>query len=308
MNLNYENTTFTAVKDIKIPDLFYNRLKSGIETIDDLFGDGVLPGSAITMTAPAGCGKTTFLLQMLEGLSNQGFNTAYASGEENSYQLAYTCNRISVRSVKVANETDIDTLSELMADFDIMVIDSFQALTSKEKMNTRELERYAVSKLTRAAKDNECTVIFVMHLTKDGKLKGSTIVPHTVDVNMEIAIEGEFEDGLRKIFFSKNRFGALNEVILSLGGTGYDFGKAVVIEEADKVPAKKNNKEAELETILNMKEPPHLNANRVMKKLDCDYNHAYNRLRDLVMNDKLMKFGKGKEATYKHIEPTLVEV
>ena len=68
MNLGYDTTKFQSVSNIKIPDLFYRRYKSGIDTIDDLFGEGVLPGSAITMTAPAGCGKTTFLLQMLEGL------------------------------------------------------------------------------------------------------------------------------------------------------------------------------------------------------------------------------------------------
>ena len=61
MNLNYEATQFKAVKEIKVPDLFYRRYKSGIEVVDELFGDGILPGSSITLTAPAGCGKTTFL-------------------------------------------------------------------------------------------------------------------------------------------------------------------------------------------------------------------------------------------------------
>ena len=306
MNLGYDTTQFQSVSNIKIPDLFYRRYKSGIETIDDLFGEGVLPGSAITMTAPAGCGKTTFLLQMLEGLSKQGYETAYASGEESAVQLAFTCNRITVKSVKVANETDIDTLCDAMKQFDVLVVDSFQALTSTKKMNRAELERHAVSRLTRAAKDTECTVFFVMHLYKDGKLKGSTIVPHTVDVNMEIAVEGEFEDGLRKIHFSKNRFGALNEVVLSLGHAGYDFGNPVKINDSDKAPSKKNRKQTEFEAILDMKEPPHISIDRVMEKLNCDYNTAYNRLRELVLNNKLEKFGKGKTSIYKHTTTTAV--
>ena len=301
MDLKLKDTEFQAVKNVVIPDLFYRRYKSGIESIDDLFGDGILPGSAVTLTAPAGCGKTTFLLQVLEGLSKNGYETAYASGEENTFQLAFTCNRLKVKNVKVANITDIDTLADRMIDYDVMVVDSFQALSTGKKMNSRALEKYAVSRLTQAAKETECTIFFIMHLTKAGKLKGGTIVPHTVDVNMEIAIEGEVSDCARKIYFSKNRFGPCNELCLSLGANGYDFGNPIVIEEGEKkAPGKKKQKDAELAKVMGLTEPPHLTAERVMELLDCDYNRAYNRLRELVMNDKMVKIGKGKTAIYKH--------
>jgi predicted ATP-dependent serine protease len=297
MDLNYDNTQFKAVKEITIPDLFYRRYKTGITVVDELFGDGILPGSAITMTAPAGCGKTTLLLQILEGLTMNGYETAYASGEENTYQLAFTCNRLKVKNVKVGNETDIDTLAEQMKHFDVMVVDSFQALTTKKKLNSRALEKYAVSKLTRAAKDTECTIFFIMHLTKDGKLKGGTIVPHTVDVNMEIGIEGEIADSARKISFAKNRFGALNEVTLFLDAKGYDFGNPVKVEETEtKAPSKKNRKKQELAKIMTVEGST--TAQEVMKLLNVEYNRAYNLLRELVMNGKMEKEGKGQSATY----------
>ena len=297
MDLKYENTQFKAVKDIVIPDLFYRRYKSGIEVVDELFGDGILPGSAVTLTAPAGCGKTTFLLQLLEGLTKNGYETAYSSGEENTYQLAFTCNRVKVKNVKIANETDIDTLCDVMKDFDVLVVDSFQALTTKKKMNSRALEKYAVSRLTRAAKDTECTIFFVMHLTKDGKLKGGTIVPHTVDVNMEISIEGEIADSARKISFAKNRFGALNEVTLFLDSKGYDFGNPVKVEESEnKAPSKKNRKKADLDKIMSTNSTT--TAQEVMKLLNVEYNRAYNLLRELVLNGKMEKNGKGQSATY----------
>ena len=301
MDLNYDNTQFKAVKEITIPDLFYRRYKTGITVVDELFGDGILPGSAITMTAPAGCGKTTLLLQILEGLTMNGYETAYASGEENTYQLAFTCNRLKVKNVKVGNETDIDTLAEQMKHFDVMVVDSFQALTTKKKLNSRALEKYAVSKLTRAAKDTECTIFFIMHLTKDGKLKGGTIVPHTVDVNMNITIEGDIDDNARKIFFTKNRFGPLNELTLFIGKNGYDFSAPVKVEESEKkAPSKKGRKAKDLEAILNITEPPHLTADRVMTELGVEYNRAYNLLRELVLDGKIDKYGKGKSAIYKH--------
>lgn len=302
MNLNYTNTNFKTVSDIKIPDIFYRRYKSGISVMDDLFGEGILPGSSITMCAAAGCGKTTLLLQLLEGLSKNGYNVGYSSGEENTYQLAFTCNRIGVKKVAVANMTDIDELVDVMDDLDALVVDSFQALTTTKKMNSRALEKYAVSKLTRAAKDKECTVFFIMHLTKDGKLKGGTIVPHTVDVNMNIEIDGDIDDNARKIFFTKNRFGALNELTLFIGANGYDFSAPVKIEESEnKAPSKKSKKKEELKKILDMKEPPLINCDRVMGTLGIDYMRASYLLRDLVNNSKMVKYGKGKSAIYKLI-------
>lgn len=301
MNLNYKTTDFVNIADIEIPDIFYRRYKCGIAAIDELFGEGILPGSSITMCAGAGTGKTTLLLQILEGLSLNGYKTAYASGEENTYQLAFTCKRIGVKSVSVANMTDIDDLVKQMQNFDVMVIDSFQALTCKRQMNTRELERYAVSELTRAAKDTECTIFFIMHLTKDGKLKGSTIVPHTVDVNMNIVIDADASDDARKIFFTKNRFGALNDLTLYLGANGYDFASPVVIEESEsKAKSKSGHKQELLDKICAIKEPPALNVDRVMDELSLDYYRAYNLLRELVLNGKLIKFGRGKTAIYKH--------
>lgn len=300
MNLGYKSTEFKTVQDIVIPDIFYRRYKSGINVVDELFGEGILPGSSITMCAAAGCGKTTFLLQVLDALAQNGYSTAYASGEENEYQLAFTCNRIGVKSVQVANMTDVDTLVEQMEHFDCLVVDSFQSLTTKSKMNSREFESYAVSKLTKAAKDTECTIFFIMHLTKDGKLKGSTLVPHSVDVNMQIEIDADVDDDARKIFFNKNRFGPCNELTVYLGARGYDFATPVIIEETEnKAPSKKSRKKAEQEKIMNMKEPPHITADRVMKELDIDYNRASFVLRDLVNNDKLVKFGRGKTAIYK---------
>ena len=197
--------------------------------------------------------------------------------------------------------TDIDELVDAMDDLDVLVVDSFQALTTTKKMNSRALEKYAVSKLTRAAKDKECTVFFIMHLTKDGKLKGGTIVPHTVDVNMNIEIDGEIDDNARKIFFTKNRFGPLNELTLFIGANGYDFSTPIVVEPETKAKSKKSKKKDELETILNMIEPPLINCDRVMGTLGIDYMRASYLLRDLVNNSKMMKYGKGKDAIYKLI-------
>ena len=219
----------------------------------------------------------------------------------NANDALESINKTMMKSGQLGEVPSAFDLAAQMEHFDCLVVDSFQALTSKKKMNTRALERYAVSTLTRAAKDNECTLFFIMHLTKDGKLKGSTLVPHTVDVNMNIEVDADTGDDARRIFFTKNRFGPLNELTMFIGAKGYDFSAPIVVEASNnKAKSKKSKKQDMLDKIIAIKEPPALDAKRVMKTLDVDYQKAYNLLRELVLNDKLVKFGKGQKATYKH--------
>ena len=296
MNLIEDNTTFTKVSDIAIPSVFYNRMRTGVEEFDMIFGDGILPGSSATMTAQAGCGKTTLLLQLLEALTSQDYSTGYASGEENTYQLAYTCNRLNVKSVKIANETDIDTLAAAMINLDILVIDSFQALTSKKDLNTRELERYAVSTLCKRAKESECALIFVMHLTQAGKLKGSTLIPHSVDVNIQINHDPESEDDSSRIISTyKNRFGATVDIEASIGSAGFTLTGKKVVEKAKS----KNSRKKELYDNILKLDPPTINKPNIMKLFSLTGSQAYLALKELVDRGDLVKYGRGATAVFK---------
>lgn len=294
MELNYDNTGLTRISDITIPDIFNKRLKTGIDKIDCLFDEGLLPGSAMTLTAQAGCGKTTFMLQMLQGLTKNGYKTGYFSGEESIYQLAYTAKRIGVADVSIGNETDIDIIKTHMNALDVVVIDSFQALTSSKKMNSRQLEKHAVQTLTKHAKDTECSIVFIMHLTKSGDLKGGTIVPHTVDANLKISrVTDSDNDDDRVIFFEKNRFGPLNELECAIGRTGYDFD-AKVIRDNDtsnnKVSSKQQRKQNDINTIMNLDD---ITLTNVAKALENNVSRAQMLLRELVVTGQLTKHGKG---------------
>jgi predicted ATP-dependent serine protease len=302
MDLQIEQTKLTKVKNIKIPDIFTRRMKTGISRIDNLFEEGILPGSAFTLTAKAGCGKTTLMLQILDGMTKNGYNVGYFSGEESIYQLAYTANRIGATEVQIANVTDIDEIGRAMKDLDLIIVDSFQALTTSTKMNSRQLEKHAVQHLTGQAKLTECTVGFVMHLTKSGDLKGGTIVPHTVDANLKIAtIPDSDNDCARVIYFEKNRFGPLNELECTIGGKGYDFEAVVVREEGNnaKGPSKANRKKAELEQILEL--PGHgktITLSVVATLLDNNVLRAQMLLRELVLTNQLTKWGRGQHAQW----------
>jgi predicted ATP-dependent serine protease len=311
MQLGIDNTKLTKVSKIQIPDIFNRRLKSGINKIDVLFDEGILPGSAMTLTAKAGCGKTTFMLQVLNGLTKNGYNTGYFSGEESIYQLAYTANRVEATDVSIANETDIDAIGEYMKELDLIVVDSFQALTTKTKMNSRALEKYAVQHLTKKAKETECTVVFIMHLTKSGDLKGGTIVPHTVDANVKIdRVQDVDDEGARVIYFEKNRFGPLNELECIIGRTGYDFDAQVVREEETKAPSKKDRKKedyAKIMTVIDKSRGAGATVNELASELDGNYNKAYSRTRDMIAMGKIEKHGRGQSAVYHSLESNTIE-
>jgi predicted ATP-dependent serine protease len=302
MDLNLTATRLTKVKNITVPDIFNRRMKTGIKRIDSLFDEGILPGSAFTLTAKAGCGKTTLMLQMLDGMARNGYNVGYFSGEESIYQLAYTANRIGATEVQIANMTDIDEIAEHMSSMDLVVVDSFQALTTKTKMNSRQLEKHAVQCLTNVAKSTECTVGFIMHLTKSGDLKGGTIVPHTVDANLKVdTIPSADSDDARVIFFEKNRFGPLNELECTIGGKGYDFEAVVVKDDDDvKAPSKKKRKSLELDKLLTYRGTLTLSVATTL--LEGNYQRAQLLLRELVITNKLIKWGRGTGARWTRVE------
>jgi predicted ATP-dependent serine protease len=278
-------------------------MQTGVTDLDELFGNGILPGSSFTLTARAGCGKTTFLLQLFEALAKSGYNVGYASGEENIHQLAFNCKRLNIANVQIANLTDIDELVKATANFDAIVIDSFQALSSKIEMNSREKEAYAVTNLVNAAKLNECAVFFVMHLTKAGVLKGGTLIPHTVDVNMEIFIDEENGTEARIITFSKNRFGSCNEFSSILTEKGFIFtGRK---EVKDKALTKVQRNRVNIDKVLSMKEPPFITKKRVIKDLNLTSAQAYLLLKEMTDQDLIKKFGRGDDAIYKVIKVNL---
>jgi len=140
-------------------------------------GNGFLPGMTFTLAAAPGTGKTSMLLQILELLERNGKRTAYISGEENIEQLAFTAKRLNVNHVPLANITDIDDLCAAIVEqeCDFVVIDSLPAITAKKDMNKREAEEYITTKLIQTAKQNEIVIGTILHFTKTGQYKGSTL-------------------------------------------------------------------------------------------------------------------------------------
>ena len=304
MNLGLNNNTFTKVSDIEIPDIYYKRMKTGIGRIDRSFGDGFLPGSIFTVTGSPGAGKTTYLLQVLELLAQRGYKVAYASGEECVEMMAVNCRRIGVQNVLISNETNIKTLTNLTKEFDFLVVDSFASLTSNIK-SSRAHEKTCIQELCKAAKANECTIGVILHISKTGQYKGSTVIPHSVDTVVHLhrdMIEGQ-PDRYVSCMVTKNRFGPTSETTLLLTGAGYDWQYQPKPSDntSSSVAPKSQRKDNEMKTVMKLasKSPGGVTLASAQAELKESAQRTSYILRELTLKGKLKKEGRGARATYK---------
>ena len=303
MNLGLKSNIFTKVSDITIPELYFRRMKTGVGRVDQSFGDGFLPGSIFTLTGSPGAGKTTYLLQVLELLAKKGYKVGYASGEECVEMMACNCKRVGVKHILVANETHIDKLLKYTKEVDMLVIDSFASLTSNIK-SSRAHEKYCIQELCKAAKRNECTIGIVLHISKTGQYKGGTIIPHSVDMVAHLhrdIVEGQ-PDNHVLMRVNKNRFGPTSETTLLMTAAGYDWSYVPKEDNSktEDVAPKSNRKAAEMKTILDeAKKRSVLRLHHAEKVLNQNKQRTSYILRELVLNGKLTKTGKGAKASYK---------
>jgi len=287
------NNQFTRAKNVKIPEIYSRRFFTGKEDLDNLFGgSGFLPGFTFTLAAAPGTGKTSWLIQLLEYLERNGKKTAYISGEETIEQLAFTAQRLNVTHVPLANLTNIDDVCAAIEKhkFDFIVLDSLPALTGPDNLNSREIEEYIANKIIQTAKTYECAIGTILHFTKTGTYKGSTLLPHSVDCNI-IMTRNKEDSRLRDVEITKNRFGSTGFTSFEMTENGFTF---------DAVESDNNNnkqKTSKKDVVLDL-----LNAKRTMIELvqETNIGAAYlaTILRDLQTEGKIIKIGRGTDATF----------
>jgi len=201
----------------EIPEVFGERLKTGIEELDRVFGGGVLKGSVNLIGGEPGIGKSTLMLQLSAELSDRGEKVLYATGEESPEQVARRARRIgSVRdNVIVLSATDLDIVLNNLVNTgsSLVVIDSIQTLYSTDLSSAPgsvSQVRHCTSELIRECKTRGLTAFIVGHVTKTGSLAGPKVLEHLVD--SVIYFEGEGDRVYRLLRAAKNRFGSTNEL------------------------------------------------------------------------------------------------
>ena len=224
IDLNIQKTNFTSAKNVEIPDSYYRRIKTGIDSLDECIGGGFIEGMTFTLAGTPGCGKTTFMLQVLDSLTREGYKTAYISSEEPVFQLAFTSKRIGIKNVQLANMNVIESIFEESKknEFDVIIIDSLPAIISDKGFKKVYLETYLANYITMMAKKTGIVVGTILHSTKRGTYKGTTLFPHNVDCNIMMRRDAQ-EQNICELEVTKNRFGSTGKHLFEITQNGFDF-------------------------------------------------------------------------------------
>ena len=291
-------TKFQRIGDIVVPDVFNRRFKTGINDLDvALGGDGFVPGSTFTLAGEPGAGKTTLLLQVLELLEKSGNHTAYISGEESIYQLAFVAHRLQLQVVSIANMTCIEDIFDSVVEngFKMIVLDSLPSLRSRdEDLSGKALEEYLTNFITSKAKELEVVVGIILHITKQGKYKGSTLLPHSVDANIMIR-KSEEDYAIREIEVTKNRFGNSGFTAFPMAETGFVFESLEV--SGEDVPKVSKSKKASDEVLEYIQKNGNANTSKVAEILG-DVSKVQKVMKDLVNARLVIKEGRSVNAVW----------
>ena len=193
------------------------RTPSGQEELDRVLGGGMVEGGVVLIGGDPGIGKSTLLLQALDGLQRSGQRTLYVTGEESGAQVALRARRLGLdrSQVQVLAETQLEKImAALQAQSPhIAVIDSIQTVYSDQLTSAPgsvAQVRECAAHLTRWAKTSGVSIVLVGHVTKEGALAGPRVLEHMVDT--VLYFEGDTHSSFRLVRAIKNRFGAVNEM------------------------------------------------------------------------------------------------
>jgi DNA repair protein RadA/Sms len=185
--------------------------------LDRVLGGGLVAGAVVLIGGDPGIGKSTLLLQALDGLQKNKINCLYVTGEESGAQVALRAKRLGLDAcqVQVLAETQLEKILATVESCKpaILVIDSIQTVYSDvltSAPGSVAQVRECAAHLTRMAKSTGIATILIGHVTKEGILAGPRVLEHMVDT--VLYFEGDTHSTYRLIRAIKNRFGAVNEI------------------------------------------------------------------------------------------------
>ena len=202
-------------------------VSTGSRTVDELLGQGIMPGSALLLGGEPGVGKSTFLLQLLGSICAKGQKALYVSGEESLAQLRKRAERLAVldSGLMALNSQRVeDVVAAIRAGSPpaVVVVDSVQTMTSAEVdgiPGSVSQVRSSASRLVEEGKKRDVALVLVGHVTKEGQIAGPKLLEHMVDA--VLYMEGDKEHLFRMLRVVKNRFGpASNMLVLKMVDKG----------------------------------------------------------------------------------------
>jgi DNA repair protein RadA/Sms len=202
------------------------RIRTGIDAVDEVLGDGIVPGSVVLIGGEPGVGKSTLLLQIASRSGNRDAPALVVSAEESVRQVAMRAQRIGAKngSLLVLAEQDLPTILDTAATVRprLLVVDSMQTVAVPEigaATGGVGAVREVAARLIGFAKSQDVAVLLVGHVTKDGTIAGPKQVEHMVDV--VVHLEGDAHRDLRFLRGIKNRFGPVHRTgVFEMGSRG----------------------------------------------------------------------------------------
>ncbi len=196
-----------------------SRISTALDEFDRVLGGGLIPGGVVLLGGHPGIGKSTLVLQILGNIARQspGSPVCYFSGEESEEQIGMRASRLHIDSenVLIGNESNVENILAIMNEHTpvAVVVDSIQTAATEEVDSlpgSVSQVRESGALLQQYAKEQQCTVILIGHITKEGRIAGPKMLEHLVDT--VLYLEGDSHHFYRILRCVKNRYGATNEV------------------------------------------------------------------------------------------------
>lgn len=193
-----------------------SRVATGVGELDRVLGGGVVPGSVVLLSGDPGIGKSTLVLQMIDGVTRSGGSALLITGEESLDQVSLRALRIGVAADRLRAAASCDLPSLIAAAGrerpSVLVVDSIQTLQDPahdSAAGSVVQVRECAASLVRFAKASGVAVVLIGHVTKEGTVAGPRTLEHLVDA--VISLEGERSGTFRLLRALKNRFGSCDE-------------------------------------------------------------------------------------------------
>jgi DNA repair protein RadA/Sms len=192
------------------------RFSTGMEEVDRVLGGGFVRGETLLLAGEPGIGKSTLVLQLLDGIAGAGHSTLLIAGEESVDQVTLRGTRLGVAGdrLRVAAVESVPAVLNAWAAEQphVVVVDSVQTLQDPRldhPAGSLVQVREGALQLARRAKATGTVLILVGHVTKEGAVAGPKTLEHAVDA--VVTLEGDRSGVLRLLRVSKNRFGSCEE-------------------------------------------------------------------------------------------------